>query len=82
MVWLGYIAGLFVTFSLLPQIIRVFKLKSAREISLMFNAMLLIGVLLWMAYGIAQKDTPIIVWNAIGAALTALLMFAKFKYGR
>ena len=82
MAWLGYVAGVFVTFSLLPQIIRVFKLRSAREISLLFNVMLFIGVLLWMSYGIVEGDTPIIVWNAIGAILTALLLYAKLKYGR
>ena len=78
---LGWFAGALVTLSLLPQIIRVFKLRSAREISLLFNTMLLIGVLLWMSYGIVEGDMPIIVWNAIGAVLTALLLYAKLKYG-
>lgn len=78
---LGWIAGAFVTFSLLPQIIRVFKLRSAREISMLFNSFLLIGVLLWLGYGIALRLPPVIIWNAIGAILTGLLMVAKLKYG-
>jgi MtN3 and saliva related transmembrane protein len=80
--WLGYIAGALVTFSIVPQLIRVFKLKSAHEISLLFNAMLLTGIILWMSYGIALDLIPVIVWNAIGAVLTATLMYAKLKYGR
>ena len=79
---LGWFAGALVTLSLLPQIIRVFQLRSAREISLLFNTMLLTGILLWLGYGIALSLLPVIIWNAIGAVLTALLLYAKLKYGR
>lgn len=79
---LGWIAGALVTLSLLPQIVRVFKLRSAREISLLFNTMLLSGILLWLGYGIAKNLLPVIIWNATGAILTALLLYAKLKYGR
>ncbi len=79
---LGWFAGALVTLSLLPQIIRVFQLRSAREISLLFNTMLLSGILLWLGYGIALCLLPVIIWNAIGAVLTALLLYAKLKYGR
>lgn len=79
---LGWFAGALVTLSLLPQIIRVFRLRSAREISLLFNTMLISGILLWLGYGIALNLLPVIIWNAIGAFLTALLLFAKLKYGR
>lgn len=82
MTWLGYIAGAFVTLSLIPQIVRIFKIKSAHDISIVFNSLLLIGILLWLAYGIALKLTPVIIWNAIGAFLTSILLYAKLKYGR
>ena len=79
---LGFIAGALVTFSLIPQLIRVWKLKSAREISLLFTTSLLVGVLTWMVYGILLGLIPVIVWNAIGVALGALLLHAKIKYGK
>ena len=78
----GWIAGAFVTCSLIPQLIRVFKLKSAKEISILFNSLLLIGVLMWLGYGIALELLPVILWNAIGAILVAILLYAKLKYGR
>jgi len=78
----GWIAGAFVTCSLIPQLIRVFKLKSAKEISILFNSLLLIGVLMWLGYGIALELLPVILWNAIGAILVATLLYAKLKYGR
>ena len=79
---LGLIAGALVSFSMIPQLIRVFKLKSAHEISALFTTMLLLGIICWLAYGIYLKLTPIILWNAIGATLVALLLYAKLRYSR
>ena len=79
---LGFVAGALVTCSLIPQIIRVFKLKSAREISMLFTTALLLGLFIWLAYGISLGLAPVIVWNAIGAILVTLLLYAKLKYGR
>ncbi len=80
--YVGYTAGFLVTFALLPQIIRVYKLKSAREISILFNTSTLLGVVLWLTYGIVLGLIPIIVWNIIGIILTSLLLIFKMKYGR
>jgi MtN3 and saliva related transmembrane protein len=44
--------------------------------------MFLTGILLWLAYGIMIKETPIIIWNAMAAALSCTLLYAKIKYGR
>jgi len=79
---LGFVAGALVTFSMVPQLIRVFKLKSAHEISILFTSLLLLGVTLWLAYGIYLGLNPVIIWNAVGAVLAALLLTAKLKYGR
>jgi MtN3 and saliva related transmembrane protein len=79
---LGFLAGALVTGSIVPQIIRVFKLKSAREISVLFSTLLLLGVITWLAYGIWLKLLAVVVWNAIGAVLAAILLYAKLKYGK
>jgi MtN3 and saliva related transmembrane protein len=80
--YLGLLAGLFTTFALVPQIMRVYKLKSAREISVLFNTSMLLGIILWLVYGIMLGLVPIIIWNIIGAVLTSLLLLTKIKYGR
>jgi len=80
--WLGFVAGAFVTCSLIPQLIRVFKLRSAHEISLLFTTLLLLGIIIWLAYGISFGLAPVIIWNATGAVLVATLLYAKLKYGR
>jgi len=78
----GQIAGALVTLSLIPQVIRVYRLKSAQEISLLFTTMLLFGLLAWIAYGALRNDRTIISWNIVGACITTSLLYAKIRYGR
>ena len=80
--WFGFIAGGITTIATLPQVIRVFKLKSAREISLTFTSMMIIGLSCWLAYGIAFQLPPVILWNSLSIILFVVFLFAKLKYGR
>jgi uncharacterized protein with PQ loop repeat len=63
-------------------LVKIFRLKSALEISLPFTILLLVGMLCWLGYGILVPLFPVILWNAVGAVLVAVLLFAKLKYGR
>ena len=80
--YIGTIGGLMVTCSLVPQIVRVFRLKSAREISIFFTSLLLLGMILWLVYGIMLGLFPVVIWNVIGALLSMTLLGAKVRYGR
>lgn len=80
--YLDYIGGVLTTFCYIPQIIRVFRLKSAKEISLLFTILLLAGVVVWLFYGIFFSLMPIVLWNSIGVIIVTALLFAKLKYGR
>jgi len=77
---IGYVAALFTTFSLLPQIIRIWKLKEARDISLFMPLMLSIGVVLWLVYGIIIAETPIIAANAVSLLVALITLFVTIKY--
>jgi MtN3 and saliva related transmembrane protein len=77
---IGYVAALFTTFSLLPQIIRIWKLKEARDISLFMPLMLSIGVVLWLVYGIIIAETPVIVANAVSLLVALITLFVTIKY--
>ena len=76
----GLVAGLFTTGSLIPQVIKVFKDKSAGDISLVFNLMFLAGGLFWLSYGILDKLMPVIFWNTLATFLIILLLVGKLKY--
>jgi MtN3 and saliva related transmembrane protein len=77
---LGFMAGLFTTFSVIPQIIKIFKTKSARDISVIFSLMFVVGGLLWLSYGIVDRLAPVILWNTIGVTLNAIMLFAKLRF--
>ena len=79
---LGLIGGFFTTTSLIPQVWRLYRLKSAREISLTFNIFFALGVIFWLWYGIVLGLPAVIIWNAITIVLVASMLFAKFKYNR
>ncbi len=79
---LGLIAGAFTSTSTFPQIIKTWKTKDARDISLVMFSILLVGVILWTFYGIKKNDLPIIITNALAVALNGTMLFFKFKYGK
>ena len=80
--FLGFIAGALTTFSFVPQVFRVYKLKSARDISLPFTIAMALGGVLWLAYGFVFKLYPVMLWNALAVLLVLSLLVGKLKYGR
>jgi MtN3 and saliva related transmembrane protein len=78
---LGYIAGALTTFSFAPQVWKLYRLRSAQEISLPFNLLLMAGVTCWMVYGILLDLIPVIIWNAVTLVLATSMLYAKLRYG-
>jgi len=78
---LGLAAGFLVALGLVPQILRVWRLKDAQEISLTFNLLSLAGTTLWFAYGLWLGLLSVIVWNGTNIVLLILLLTVKLKYG-
>ena len=79
---LGFIGGALITLGFIPQVWRLFKLKSAHEISLPFMLLFLLGAACWLVYGLLFKLTPVILWNTVSLALGCVMLYAKLKYGR
>jgi MtN3 and saliva related transmembrane protein len=77
---IGLIAALFTTVSLLPQLIKVYKTKSTKDISTGMFTLFGVGVLLWFVYGVFVNDLPIIVANSLAFIQAAVILFFKAKY--
>ena len=77
---LGLVAGLLTTASLIPQAMKIWKSKSAKDVSLKMFAAFSAGVALWLVYGILQKEIPLIVWNAISLLLAGAILTMKLRY--
>ncbi len=80
--WIGFIGGFLTTSSMVPQLWRLYKLKSAREISLVFSLLFVVGIAFWLSYGIVQGLVSVIVWNGISLLLGCGMLYAKFRWGR
>jgi MtN3 and saliva related transmembrane protein len=79
--FLGYFAGFLTTFCYIPQLMRVFKTRSTKDISLLFTSLVFVGCSIWLVYGIFLHQFPIILWNVITVILDGILIYAKLKFG-
>jgi MtN3 and saliva related transmembrane protein len=77
---LGFIAGILTTVAFVPQVIKIWKTKHARDISLGMFAIFSSGVLLWLFYGIEIDAMPVIVSNAVTLGLSLTILVFKIKY--
>jgi len=76
----AYIAGLLTTIAFLPQVIRTWKTKSTKDISLSMFVLFLIGICCWLIYGISLRSMPIILANSVTIILASIILFFKIKY--
>lgn len=79
---LGFIGGAFTTMGFIPQVWRLFRLRSAHEISLPFTILFIFGMSFWLSYGISMGLPSVIIWNAITVASGCAMLYAKLRYGR
>ncbi len=77
---LGLLAGVLTTLSFLPQVIKAWKSRSTRDISLGMFLMFCTGVLLWIIYGILVADAPVIAANVLTFLLAATILILKLRY--
>lgn len=77
---LGLSAGICVTISVIPQIVKVWKTKKVKQISLLTFSVLTFGIALWIVYGIMKKDLPIIISNSISLFLNLIMVYFIIYY--
>ncbi|MDZ7755750.1 SemiSWEET transporter [Rhodohalobacter sp.] len=80
MTLIGLAAGFCTTAAFLPQVIKTWKSKSAKDLSLGMYSIFCTGVLLWLIYGIMISDLPIILANAITLILAVSILFFKLTF--
>ena len=79
-VLVGYIAGILTTTAFVPQVVRAWKLKETRDLSLAMLILFATGILLWTCYGVWTESLPIIAANMITFALILVLLGLKLRY--
>lgn len=80
--YVGIAAALLTTFGFVPQIIKMYKNKSAKDVSIMTLIQFGIGVSLWIIYGIYIEDYIIIISNVmtVMTLLMAIILYYHYNY--
>jgi MtN3 and saliva related transmembrane protein len=77
---LGLVAAIFTTVCLLPQLLKVYKTKSTKDISTVMFMLYCGGVFLWLVYGLFRQDIAIILANALALIQSIAIVALKLKY--
>jgi MtN3 and saliva related transmembrane protein len=77
---LGYSACAVTALTFLPQVLKTWKEKSAKNVSLMMFIIAFINEVMWIAYGVFRDDMVIIVTNVIMITMCSVMISLKLKY--
>lgn len=77
---IGLLAGALTTIAFLPQAIKTWKTKSAKDISLGMYLIFCTGVILWLIYGILISDLPVILANSVTLVFALSILYFKLAY--
>jgi len=79
---IGSVAAVFTTGAFVPQVLRVWRLKSAGEISLTTFLVFALGTSVWLVYGFLIDSVPVILANAVTLVLALSIVVLKLNYDR
>ena len=78
--WIGGIGATLTTFAFVPQVWRIWRTRSARDVSLPMYVTFTCGILFWLTYGLMLGSWPIIVSNIVTLVLALLVIVMKLKF--
>jgi MtN3 and saliva related transmembrane protein len=79
---IGLVAACLTTSAFLPQLIKVWRSKSAKDVSLVMFVVFTLGIALWFLYGLIRNDLVIILANAITFVLALAILLLKLRFDR
>ena len=77
---IGLAAATLTTVAFVPQVVRVWRTRSTRDLSLPMYLVFTVGIALWLVYGLMIDDLPVILANVITLALATVILFFKLRY--
>lgn len=76
----GYIASAVTVFTFLPQVLKTWKERSAKNVSLLMFVIAIANEILWIIYGVMINNMVIIITNAIMMCMASIMIGLKLKY--
>lgn len=78
---IGAIGATLTTLCWLPQALKVIREKETRALSLSATVAFTMGVALWLVYGLAIDNWPLIASNGVTLCLMSVILAMKLRYG-
>lgn len=75
----GIAAACCTTLSFVPQIVHIVRTRNTEGISLKMYAVFVLGILLWLIYGIMLNSLPIILANGATILLSGTILLMKLR---
>lgn len=79
---IGVIAAGLTSFAFIPQVLKMYTTRSAKDISLVTLIQLSLGVSLWIVYGVYLKDAVVIVANIVTLVILLAALILYSLYGK
>ena len=76
---IGLIAAVCTTFAFIPMVMKVWKTKQTKDLSLRMYSIMFIGIILWLVYGIRIDSLSIIMANVVTATLVGTILVYIIK---
>jgi MtN3 and saliva related transmembrane protein len=76
----GLSAEVLLIISQIPQIYKSYKTKSTKDLSLLTIVAVIIGIVLWIVYGLMKPDMTIVIANGLSLATFSIVLYAKLKF--
>lgn len=78
---IGFVAAILTTIAFVPQLVRIWRTRSAKDISLAMYTLFTLGIVLWLVYGILIESWPLIAANCITLLLAGAVLVMKIRFG-
>ena len=77
---LGAVAATLTSLGFVPQIVKMWRTKSVRDVSPFALLQLIAGVSLWIVYGVHLKDPVVIAANIVALSTLAITLAIYLRY--
>ncbi len=78
---IGLAAACLTTLAFTPQVVKAWRTRSTRDLSLGMYLVLATGIVLWLIYGLMLGDLPLILANAVTLVLVSIILYCKIRHG-
>lgn len=78
---IGLVAAACTTISFLPQMVKSWKTKSTKDVSLPMYILQITGAVLWLTYGIMLESLPIMLANSVAFVFVLSILYLKIRHG-